>query len=133
MLLIIYTHLIIKKRDLKIRQEQEIKREKSSQVIESNLALDLIQVEVGYGLIESVQSNETGGLIERISAIRKQCAIDMGVIVPSIHIVDNVNLESGTYHIKIKGNTVAEGVLKPNYILAMRSEDVKEEIEGIKN
>jgi flagellar biosynthesis protein FlhA len=99
--------------------------------IESLLPLDMVELEVGYGLINVVESDQSGDLLERISSIRKQFALDLGVIVPSIHIRDNLQLASGEYRLLIKGNRVGGGVLRPDCMLAMDPGNVTEQIDGI--
>ncbi len=99
--------------------------------IESLLPLDLVELEVGYGLINIVESEESGDLLERILSIRKQFAMDLGIIVPSIHIRDNLQLAPGDYQVLIKGNRVAGGTLKPDYMLAMDPGNVMDPIDGI--
>jgi flagellar biosynthesis protein FlhA len=98
--------------------------------VESLLPLDLIELEVGYGLINIVESDESGDLLERIKSIRKQFALDLGIVVPSIHIRDNLQLGSGEYRVLIKGNRVGGGALKPECLLAMDPGNVSDPIEG---
>ncbi len=99
--------------------------------IETLLPLDLVELEVGYGLISVVESNQSGDLLERIVGIRKQFALDLGIIVPSIHIRDNLQLSPGEYRLMIKGNKVGGGILKPEYLMAMDPGNVTENVEGI--
>jgi flagellar biosynthesis protein FlhA len=99
--------------------------------IEGMLSLDLIELEVGYGLINVVESDKSGDLLERIVSIRKQFALDLGIIVPSIHIRDNLQLAPGEYRLLIKGNKVGGGILRPEYMLAMDPGNVSKRIEGI--
>ena len=99
--------------------------------IETLLPLDMIELEVGYGLINVVESDNSGDLLERIGSIRKQFAIDLGIVVPSIHIRDNLQLQSGEYRLLIKGNRVGGGVLRPEAMLAMDPGNVSEVIDGI--
>jgi flagellar biosynthesis protein FlhA len=99
--------------------------------IETMLPLDLVELEVGYGLINVVESDQSGDLLERIVSIRKQFALDLGIIVPSIHIRDNLQLGSGEYRVLIKGNKVGGGQLKPDALLAMDPGNVSDEIDGI--
>ncbi len=98
--------------------------------IESLLPLDMIELEVGYGLINVVESDQSGDLLERISSIRKQFALDLGIVVPSIHIRDNLQLASGEYRFMIKGNRVGGGILKPDSLMAMDPGNVTERIDG---
>jgi flagellar biosynthesis protein FlhA len=98
--------------------------------IENLLPLDMIELEVGYGLINVVESDQSGDLLERIVSIRKQFALDLGIIVPSIHIRDNLQLASGEYRVLIKGNRVGGGTLRSDALLAMDPGNVSETIEG---
>lgn len=99
--------------------------------IESMLPLDMVELEVGYGLIGVVESDSSGDLLERIVSIRKQFAVDLGIVVPAIHIRDNLQLAPGEYRLMIKGNRVGGGVLRPEYLLAMDPGNVIDRIEGI--
>ncbi|MGZ3744534.1 MAG: flagellar biosynthesis protein FlhA [Pseudobdellovibrionaceae bacterium] len=99
--------------------------------IETMLPLDLVELEVGYGLINIVESDKSGDLLERIVSIRKQFALDLGIVVPSIHIRDNLQLAPGEYRVLIKGNRVGGGSLRPEFLLAMDPGNVVERIEGI--
>lgn len=99
--------------------------------VESLLPLDLVELEVGYGLIQVVESNKSGDLLERIVSIRKQFALDLGIIVPSVHIRDNLQLGPGDYQLLIKGNRVGGGTLKSDYMLAMDPGNVSDPIDGI--
>ena len=99
--------------------------------IESLLPLDLLELEVGYGLINVVESEQSGDLLERIVSIRKQFALDLGIIVPSIHIRDNLQLEPGEYRFLIKGNRVGGGILMPDSLMAMDPGNVLQEVRGI--
>ncbi|UOF00936.1 flagellar biosynthesis protein FlhA [Bdellovibrio reynosensis] len=99
--------------------------------IETMLPLDMVELEVGYGLINIVESDQSGDLLERIVSIRKQFALDLGIVVPSIHIRDNLQLAPGEYRLLIKGNRVGGGLLRPESLLAMDPGNVAERIEGI--
>ena len=111
--------------------EDDIAAKPEKERIENLLPLDLVELEVGYGLINIVESNESGDLLERIVSIRKQFALDLGVIVPSIHIRDNLQLEPGEYRLLIKGNKVGGGTLRPEYLLAMDPGNTVAHIDGI--
>ena len=99
--------------------------------IENLLPIDLVELEVGYALINIVESDQSGDLLERIVGIRKQFALDLGFIVPSVNIRDNLELEPGEYRILIKGNKVAGGELKTDSCLAMDPGNVTNPVEGI--
>ncbi len=99
--------------------------------VESILPIDMVELEVGYGLINVVDSSKSGDLLERISSIRKQFALDLGIVVPSVHIRDNLQLAAGEYRFLIKGNKVGGGILKPDALLAMDPGQTTSKIEGI--
>jgi len=97
---------------------------------ESLLPLDLLELEVGYGLIPLVDEDQSGDLLERIKSIRQQFALELGIIVPPLHVRDNLQLKPGHYNILIKGNIVAGHELMVGYLLAMDPGDAKEKVEG---
>ncbi len=111
--------------------EEDQAQSNNKENIESLLPLDLLELEVGYGLINIVESEKSGDLLERIVSIRKQFALDLGVIVPSIHIRDNLQLQPGEYQLLIKGNKVAGGNLMPDHLMAMDPGNVIKKIDGI--
>ncbi len=119
----------IKEDEAKIEtiDEKDLKEEK----LESLLNLELIELQVGYGLVNIVDADQNGELLERISHIRKQFATEWGIIVPSIRIKDNLELKPGGYQLYIKGIKVAESELMPDYHLAMDPGTVIEKIEGV--
>lgn len=98
--------------------------------VESMLPLDMVELEVGYGLINVVDSSKSGDLLERIASIRKQFALDLGIVVPSVHIRDNLQLAAGEYRFLIKGNKIGGGILKPDALLAMDPGQTTVKIEG---
>ncbi|MEY4615649.1 MAG: flagellar biosynthesis protein FlhA [Pseudomonadota bacterium] len=122
----------IEEKETKKRTEAEVAKAPVKENIENLLPLDLIELEVGYGLISIVDSEQSGDLLERIVSIRKQFALDLGVVVPSIHIRDNLQLQPGEYRLLIKGNKVAGGDLRPDALLAMDPGTVISPIAGIK-
>lgn len=99
--------------------------------LEDLLSLELVELEIGYGLVNIVDSTQNGDLLERISHIRKQFVTDWGIIIPSIKIIDNLELEPGGYSLKIKGIEVANAKLMPDYFLAMDPGTVIEKIDGV--
>jgi flagellar biosynthesis protein FlhA len=88
---------------------------------ESLLKLDAMELEVGYGLVSLVDTHQGGDLLERISAIRRQTAADLGVIMPPVRIRDNLQLPAHEYRLKIKGAVVARGQTIPGQMLAIDS------------
>ena len=93
--------------------------------------LDILGLEIGYGLISLVDVQQDGELLNRIKSIRRQIAQEVGIVVPSIHIQDNMQLKPGEYVIKLKGNEVSGGDLMLNHYLAMNPGTADEAIEGI--
>jgi flagellar biosynthesis protein FlhA len=100
----------------------------STEEVTTLLAVDTLELEVGYELVQVV---EGGDLVERIRSIRRQFAIDYGFIVPPIHIRDNVRIKSNEYRFMLKNTVVGSGVLKPHYLLAMDPGNVSNPVNGI--
>lgn len=108
-------------------QEQKV----ASDTLESLLPVELVQLEVGYGLVSIVDAEQNGDLLERISHLRKQFATDWGVILPSVRIKDNLELKPGGYSIKLKGIEIAKGELMPDHFLAMDPGTVIGNVDGV--
>ena len=98
--------------------------------IESLLPVDQLEMEIGYGLIKLVDAKQGGDLLQRISMIRRQIALEMGIVVPSVRIRDNVRLGANEYVIKIKGVEVARCVAYSDQFLAMDSGAVTGKLAG---
>ncbi len=94
--------------------------------------LDILSLEVGYGLIPLVDLEQDGQLLNRIRTIRTQMAEDVGIIVPPIHIQDNMQLQPGEYRLLLKGNEISRGDLVLNHFLAMDPGDAVGKLEGVK-
>lgn len=113
------------------QEEQEIEEVKSPESVVSLLQVDPIEFEFGYGLIPLADAQQGGDLLDRIIMIRRQCALELGLIVPVIRIRDNIQLKPNEYVIKIKGNPVARGELMLDHYLAMSAGVEDESITGI--
>ncbi|HEY8531386.1 MAG TPA: flagellar biosynthesis protein FlhA, partial [Limnochorda sp.] len=111
------------------RRAQEQRREPED--VASLVQVDPLELEVGYGLVPLVDASQSGELLDRIALIRRQMAQDLGLLVPSVRIRDNLALEPSQYRIKIKGIPVGEGELRLGEFLAMEAGQVSEKIEGI--
>jgi flagellar biosynthesis protein FlhA len=98
--------------------------------IEDMLKLDVLSLEVGYGLI-TIADSEQGGFQDRIRALRKQFATELGIVVPPIHIRDNLQLKPNMYRILLKGNEVAKDEVMPGHFMALDSGAAAGAIEGI--
>ncbi|MDW8109248.1 MAG: flagellar biosynthesis protein FlhA [Candidatus Kryptonium sp.] len=96
--------------------------------VEKLVQVDPIEIEIGYGLIPLADEEQGGTLFKRIIGMRKQLALELGIIVPPIRVRDNVNLEPNEYIIKIRGNKIASGEVKPGYYLAMNPGTAQEEL-----
>ncbi|WP_434304779.1 flagellar biosynthesis protein FlhA [Clostridium botulinum] len=95
------------------------------------VSVEPMEVEIGYGLIPLADESAGGDLLQRITSVRRQCAIEMGVVVQPIRIRDNLQLKTNEYIIKIRGTTITKGELMPNMLLCMDPTG-EVEIPGIK-
>ncbi|TKB10277.1 flagellar biosynthesis protein FlhA [Desulforhopalus sp. IMCC35007] len=117
--------------------EQVIKEEppklpaKQEENYEEMLHVDLLQLEVGYGLIPFVDSAQDGELLHRIQSIRKQFALNNGFIVPPVHIRDNLQLAPNQYSFSLKGVQIAQSEILPGHFMAMDPGFVTETISGV--
>ncbi len=103
----------------------------SPEEVQNLLPLDILELEVGYGLIPLVDENQNGNLLSRIRSIRRQFALDMGVVIPSLHLRDNLQLKPGQYSLLIKGNQVASAEILIDHFLAMDPGNATGKVEGI--
>ncbi len=94
------------------------------------LQVDALEVEIGYGLIPLVEGGSNSSLLNRITMIRRQIALEMGFIVPKIRIRDNLQLPPNSYAIKLRGEEIARGNLMIGHYLAMPAGPVAEEVPG---
>src|SRR5579884_341244 len=95
------------------------------------LSVEVIELELGSNLVPLALPEEGGDLAERVGGVRKQIAMELGIILPTVRIRDNLQLRANTYQIKIKGATVATHELYPHCVLAMDSGLVTQQFEGI--
>jgi flagellar biosynthesis protein FlhA len=93
--------------------------------------LDMIGLEVGYRLISLVDKNQGGELLGRIRSVRKKLSQDLGFLIQSVHIKDNLDLDPNTYQIVMMGVAVADGVVYPDKEMAINPGQVFGPIEGI--
>jgi len=94
--------------------------------------LDPLSLELGYGLIPLVDKEQGAELLDRITRIRRESALELGLVVPPIRIIDNMRLEPSQYSIKIKGVEVGRGMIRTGHYLAINPGTVEEEISGEK-
>ncbi len=93
--------------------------------------LDVLALEVGYGLIPLVDQSQDGQLLNRIRSIRGQIAQEIGILIPAVHIQDNMQLAPGAYSILLRGNEIGKGELMMNHLLAMSVSASPEKLNGI--
>ncbi len=113
------------------RAKEMIKESKEEAEEELVVQPETISFEIGYGLIPLVDEEQGGELIKRIKSLRKQLSKELGLLVPLIHIKDNLELLSGEYRILIKGIEVARGQVEPGKYLAIDTGSTRQKIDGI--
>lgn len=115
---------------LEMEEEVETEGLKSPENVVNLLNVDPIEFEFGYGLIPLVDATQGGDLLDRVVMIRRQLAIELGLVIPVVRIRDNIQLQPNEYRIKIKGSEMARGELLLDHYLAM-SPGGDDSIEGI--
>ncbi|HJH11667.1 MAG TPA: flagellar biosynthesis protein FlhA [Metalysinibacillus jejuensis] len=115
---------------LEIEEEEATDVMKSPENVVNLLTVDPIEFEFGYGLIPLVDASQGGDLLDRVVMIRRQLALELGIVIPVVRIRDNIQLQPNEYRIKIKGNEMAKGELLLDHYLAMSPGD-DDTIEGI--
>ncbi|MBB6443860.1 flagellar biosynthesis protein FlhA [Bacillus benzoevorans] len=114
-----------------IEEEQDTAELKSPENVVTLLNMDPIEFEFGYGLIPLVDTNQGGDLLDRIVMIRRQLAIELGLVIPVVRIRDNIQLQPNEYRLKIKGTEMARGELLLDHYLAMSPGADDDSIYGI--
>lgn len=114
-----------------LQKERELEEMRKPENIYSLLQVDPIEVEFGYNIIPLADSNQGGDLLDRVVMIRRQCALDLGLVVPMIRLRDNIQLTPNEYVIKIKGVEAARGELRTDSFMVMNPTGGPIEIDGI--
>jgi flagellar biosynthesis protein FlhA len=96
------------------------------------LGVDPLEVEIGYGLVCLADPKQGGDLLERITAMRRQIATEMGFLVPPIRVRDNIRLKGNQYVVRLRGVGIGEGELLASHLLAMDAGAVSQSLAGIK-
>ncbi|PAE16421.1 flagellar biosynthesis protein FlhA [Virgibacillus sp. 7505] len=125
---------IQKKQETVAEVTEEVQEEatmKSSDNVVNLLSMDPIEFEFGYALIPLADTNQGGDLLDRIVMIRKQLAIELGIVIPVVRIRDNIQLGPNEYRLKIKGNEVAAGEVLLDHYLAMSPGVEDDGLDGI--
>ncbi len=112
-------------------EEEEIQEIRKPENVISLLQVDPIELEFGYGVIPLADVNQGGDLLDRVVMIRRQLAIELGMIVPIIRLRDNIQLSPNQYVVKIKGVDIASGDLMLDHYMAMNPGIAENEIDGI--
>ncbi|MBE6053321.1 MAG: flagellar biosynthesis protein FlhA [Clostridium sartagoforme] len=133
------TYMLIKE-EQKI-EEQELARveeeytemeRKEPENVMSLISVEPMEIEIGYGLIPLADESTGGDLLQRIASVRRQCAIEMGIVVQPIRIRDNLQLKTNEYVIKIRGTVIASSELMVNMLLCMDPSGDNSQIAGIR-
>lgn len=112
------------------KSNEEIRKEEE-EALEDILKVELLELNVGYGLIRLADTNQGGDLLERIRGMRRKIALDYGFVMPQVRIRDNLQLSSNHYEVMLKGVPIGSGEIYPEKFLAMNSGLVTEDIPGI--
>ncbi|MES2616118.1 MAG: flagellar biosynthesis protein FlhA [Bdellovibrionota bacterium] len=121
-----------KEQESSLKEAEERKKdEKNVNNLESLMKIDMLAIEVGHGLVPLIDPAQDGEVVERIQGIRKQFAQEMGIIIPQVQLRDNLQIDSGTYQILLKGNKIAQGTLLADYFLGMDPGGVENPIFGV--
>jgi flagellar biosynthesis protein FlhA len=95
------------------------------------LALDPLELAIGFGLVPMVDQGAGGTLLARVGTIRRQIASELGMVIPSVRIRDDIALDSHEYVMRVRGTEVARGGLMPGHHLAMDPGDAMGQLPGI--
>jgi len=114
-----------------VTEEMKVEEIRRPENVVSLLHVDPIELEFGYGIIPLADVNQGGDLLDRVVMIRRQLALELGMIVPIIRLRDNIQLNPNQYVIKIKGVEVSSGELMMDHFMAMNPGTAEEEIDGI--
>ena len=110
--------------------EKTVMRPLQVEDIHQLLVVEPFEIEIGYNLISLTDHSQGGDLLERITACRRQCALELGLVLEPIRIRDNLQLSPNAYRLKLKANEIASGELRPGYYLAMNPIDGQVELDG---
>ena len=116
------------KKDEKVKEEAPQEEEVSAEVL---LTTDVLEFEIGYGLIPLVDTSSGGELLTRIKGMRRTIAAELGVIVPPIHVRDNLDLKPNEYKLMLKGSDIARSEAMVDRLMLLNPEEVKIDIPGI--
>ncbi|WP_238900085.1 flagellar biosynthesis protein FlhA [Clostridium sp. YIM B02500] len=117
-----------------VSEEEEIiqAERKEPENVMNLISVEPMEVEIGYGLIPLADEASGGDLLQRIASVRRQCAIEMGIVVQPIRIRDNLQLKTNEYIVKIRGTMVVSSELMPSMLLCMDPTGENSDMPGIK-
>lgn len=127
---IAFTSSRSQKETVEAEERDEVEAARPEEQMEDYLHVDPLGVEIGYGLIPLVDPSQGGDFLDRVTMLRKQTAIELGILVPPVRIQDNITLRPNEYVIKIRGVRIGEGEIQPKSLLAMDPGYVDGEVEG---
>lgn len=110
------------------KKPQNARKKASREDVMELLNVEAMEIEIGYRLVSLLDAERNGDLLDRISQIRRQTALDLGIILPSIRVRDNLQLAPNAYQIKLKGVAIESGEVYPEKLLAMNSADMAETV-----
>ncbi|MFT8350717.1 flagellar biosynthesis protein FlhA [Clostridium saccharoperbutylacetonicum] len=131
---LLYKDAAVKEMKEIVSEEEEIiqAERKEPENVMNLISVEPMEVEIGYGLIPLADEASGGDLLQRIASVRRQCAIEMGIVVQPIRIRDNLQLRTNEYIIKIRGTMVVSSELMPSMLLCMDPTGENSDIPGIK-
>ncbi len=101
------------------------------QPVEELLKIDTLEIEIGYGLVPLVDTGRGGDLLNRISMIRRQLAVEIGIVVPPVRIRDNMQIDAKSYRVKLRGAVIGDGTVYPELLMAMDSGLATGTVDGV--
>ena len=111
--------------------EEQARQRAGPPKVESQLQVDPLELSVGFGLVKLVDKARGGDLLDRISAVRRQTALELGLVVPAVRIRDNPNIEPTRYAVLLRGQEIAGGEVYPDQLLAIDSGAAAAALSGI--
>lgn len=121
------------KKEIEIKEQEIVETEKREpENVMDLISVEPLEVEIGYGLIPMADESTGGDLLQRIASVRRQCAIEMGIVVQPIRIRDNLQIKNNEYVIKIRGTIIARAEIMPSMLLCMNPSGEEITIGGIR-
>ncbi len=113
------------------KAQTKAKKQGSTESVLDLLQVEPMEVEIGYRLVPLLEAENGGDLLDRIAQIRRQVAVEMGMVLPSVRVRDNLQLPPNTYNIKLRGVVIETGEVRSEMWLAMNTDNTAEPIKGI--